>query len=330
MALELRSRLLRATRDFFAGRGYLEAEVPILSPALIPEAHIPSFRTFLEAPDWDQDSGPKEYYLLPSPEIYLKRLLASGSPSLFCISRCFRNKESFSERHSPEFTMLEFYTRDADYHSSLELMDSFLKELPLPKGSRQAALFGRPIRRMSMEEAFQDLAGLALEPAAREQPEEEALEKIRELCEKSGLRVPADETWDDMFQRIFLSLVEPKLPQDAPLALLDYPWRVRTTARRKGGTAWAERWELYLGGMELANVYTEENDPESVREYLRLETQALEARGQELSLDRDFAGIASRLPLCSGAALGFDRLVMLAGGYHNIREVLSFPLDRGL
>ena len=371
--LELRARLLRRIRTFFDDRGYLEAEVPILSPKLIPEAHIPPFRTQLEPPDWDQSAPSRSLYLLPSPELYLKRLLADGSPSLYCITKCFRNRESFSPRHSPEFSMLEVYTREADYLDSLNLTGELLAFVADGFGDSARDL-GQPIRRMTMVEAFSEIAGLDLMPSVSPAPgtsgDSEALSAIRDLCGQAGLSIGSDigaagaagrssrtpgepgansggaivggassigaqilgssevsETWDDLFQRLFLTFVEPGLPDNVPLALIDYPWRVRTTAKRRPGSPWSERWELYYRGLELANVYTEENDPALVREYLDAEAEALRGSGADLVLDEGFVEVARRLPRCSGGALGLDRLAMAVSGHSDIRQVLHFPLD---
>ena len=325
-----RMNIIKAIRNFFDSRDYLETQVPILSSMVIPESTIPLFSTTLEPAPWDQATEARELYLLPSPEYYMKQLLAQGWGNMYSLGPCFRNRESFSSQHNPEFTMLEYYTIQANYLDTLELTRELLANIPLNPRIPEARILHKPVRTLTMEQAFQELAGLSLEPAAAppDTPEGNkwALEEIRSLAASKGIEFTDDEPWEDTFHRLFLTLVEPNLPFDQPLALLDYPWRVRTTACRKNSSPWAERWELYVQGLEIANVYTEEQDPLLCSLFLEEETRAMEAQGLRVKPDSRYPDIAANLPPCSGAALGVDRLVMVAAGARTIQEARLFCL----
>ncbi|TVQ27291.1 MAG: hypothetical protein EA382_04150, partial [Spirochaetaceae bacterium] len=228
-----------------------------MAPALIPEAHIEVFATQLVHPY--ERSQPR--YLIPSPEVYLKRLVADGWGSVFSIGRCFRNAESSSRLHNPEFTMLEWYTVDADYRDSIALTTELLGDLaasrtaPLGErgGAAGATRVGAPPVRITVRDAFVRYAGC--DPDVFEAPG-----ALRDAADRHGMRVGDDESDEDLFQRILLSHVEPNLPTDRPLFLCDYPTLVPTLAARSPDGAFAERWELYINGVEIANCYTEERD----------------------------------------------------------------------
>ncbi|NCN06156.1 MAG: elongation factor P--(R)-beta-lysine ligase [Spirochaetales bacterium] len=322
-AAAFRAEILRYLRSFFETRGYLEADVPVLSSLVIPESTIPLFTTALE--NENDGSNSQELYLLPSPEYYLKHLLSAGWGSLYSLGPSFRNRETPSPRHSAEFTMLEYYTLGADYVASLDLTRELLQDLPLCTDSPTAHRLHLPVRTMTMEEAFKDLAGIDLLPLVvpEDSPEGDiqALAAAQRALAQKSMEVRPDESWDDCFQRLFLTWVEPELPDDSPLALIDFPWRIRTTAARKLDTPWAQRWELYLGTLELANVYTEETDPGQTASFLEGEQAALLQQGRRVKVDPEFPKVAGALPPCSGAAMGVDRLVMAAGGYTRLDQI---------
>jgi len=328
-AAAFRAKILRYLRTFFDTRGYLEADVPVLSSLVIPESTIPLFTTTLE--NEDDSSNPQKLYLLPSPEYYLKHLLAAGWGSLYSLGPSFRNRETPSSRHSAEFTMLEYYTVGADYVASIDLTRQLLRDLPIRTESPAAHRLRLPIRTMTMEEAFKDLADIDLLPLVDpdDSPEGDikALAAAHRALSLKGMEVRPDESWDDCFQRLFLTWVEPELPDDCPLALVDFPWRIRTTAARKLGTPWAQRWELYLGTLELANVYTEETDPGLTATFFEGEQAALLQQGRQVKVDPHFPRVAGALPPCSGAAMGVDRLVMAAGGYTRLDQI-RYPYDK--
>jgi len=312
--LRRRSEVLHLLRLFFRRLGYLEVDTPLLAPGLIPESSLEVFRTF----------GDRELYLIPSPELWMKRLLAEGSGSLFQLCRCFRNHEPDSPLHSREFTMLEWYAAGAGYLESIDILERLFGFLLQRLGLEPALHFrGRrldctpPFRRLSMREAFRRQLGWRLED----------LQDRSALARRArALEVPVaeDDSWADLFHKVFLSFVEPALPVDRPLLLLDYPAAIPTLARRSG--FWAERWELYLGGIEVANCYSEATDPRAIGEFFRGQSQAKGSAREPHRVDWELsATLQAGLPPCSGAALGVDRLLMVLLDEASVSAVNAIP-----
>ncbi len=320
----LRSYFNRITREFFFQRGYLEVETPILSPALIPEPAIEVFQTFFLHPDRE----PIPLYLIPSPEVWMKRLLAKGWPSLFQITKSFRNAESIGRLHNPEFTLLEYYTKGADYLSSINITEQYfhflIEQIPRELRTSDLSVLEPPFQRMRVEEAFQRYAGFSLEPLDREA----LIEKGKSL----GLSLSEEASWEEAFNQIFVHLIEPNLPKDRPLVLLDYPAEVQCLAKRIPGTPWRERWELYIEGIELANCFTEETDPNEIDAYFDREGEKKRFSRVPHPLDVSFRDMYKHptletSPSCSGVALGVDRLLMCLSGKSSLEGVILFPIS---
>jgi lysyl-tRNA synthetase class 2 len=302
--LRRRSEVLHLLRLFFRRLGYLEVDTPLLAPALIPESSLEVFRT--------AGSEGSQLYLIPSPELWMKRLLADGSGNIFQLCRCFRNHEPDSPLHSREFSMLEWYSVGTGYLEAMLTLERLFAFLLERMGLGPVLSFrGRrldctpPFRRLSVADAFQERLGLRLEQLASRP----ALTR-----EASALEVPVaeEDSWADLFHKLFLSFVEPALPADRPLLLFDYPAGVPTLARRKPPGFWAERWELYLGGIEVANCYTEATDPAEIGEFFRSQSQAKRSAREPHRVDWDLAAaLQAGLPPCSGVALGVDRLLLV-------------------
>lgn len=318
-----RFAMYEGIRGFFKTRGILEVETPALSPSLIPEPSIPYFKTTYDNPF----AGSLPLYLVPSPEVWMKRLLADGSGSIFQICKCFRNGEALGSHHNPEFSMLEWYLTDADYKANITLTEELIAELAALSEFSELTLkspglnLEPPFIRMTMEEAFKEFAEVELASC-------ETAENLAQAGERIGITVPPEDSWEQAFNRIFLSCVEPNLPSDRPLVLMDYPARVPCLAKRIPGTPWLERWELYVRGMELANCFTEEKDLGAAAAYFRhaCEGDAEAARDAALAADPDFTDIfGPGFPSCSGVAMGLDRLLMVLTGTAEINEVLLFP-----
>lgn len=316
-----RSSLYRGIREYFDSKGYLEVETPTLSEHLIPEAHIECFASRFESEFYTS----RDYYLIPSPEVHMKQLLAQGSGSIYQISRCFRNNEQIGPYHNPEFSMLEWYTTDSDELQNItECEHLFEAILPddVPSDLRP------PFRRMSMREACLTYAAVDLDRV-------QSLKELQRAMEGCGLRVDrsTQADWADEFNRLFLSLVEPELPADRPLVLTDYPARIRTLAKNDESGLYAKRWELYIRGIEIANCYAEETDPDRIEEYFETEyarlcsSRALSGAtipDTDPSYSDHFRGV---YPECSGVALGLDRLLMVITATESIQGVILFPLS---
>ncbi len=327
-ALKFRARCIAGIRSFFTSRAYLETDTPALSPVLIPETCLEVFGTEYLVP-WK--SGPdaiRPLYLVPSPEIYLKRLIADHGVSLFQISKCYRNVESVGRMHSPEFTMLEYYTMHADYLDSIEITEALVAHLlSLMPPEEVPAFPAPPFMRLTVDEAFVHHAGfsLALSPESAD---------LAAHAARLGLgdeKDLANRPWDDLYELIFVHTVEPALCREKPVFLMDYPARVPCLAAERGDE-WRtkERWELYANGVELANCYTEERDADRVRSYFKEENAAKQTTARVPHPPAgDFAEVCARMPPCSGVAVGLDRLVMVLAGKSSIDGVLPFPLAKG-
>lgn len=310
-AMKARSRMVSRTREFFLERGYLETDTPLLSPSLIPESCLEAFATTYLHPF----KPGMPLYLVPSPEIWMKRIIAETGSSVFQVSKSFRNAESVGRFHNPEFTMLEYYTVNGSSASNIALTEELLSALAgpaTPPGARP------PFRRITMAEAFREHAGLELE----------TLTGLNEMCEAArskGLMLPAGADWEEAFNIVFLSLVEPALPQDRPLVLDEYPAGIECLANDIPGKPFKERWELYIRGIEIANCFTEMADPAAVRRYFASQGERKSSSLVPHRVDPGYAGVFENFPPCSGVAVGFDRLLMVLEGMDDISQAMRFP-----
>lgn len=311
--IRLRAHLLRRLRQFFLDRGVLEVETPLLSSAANSDPHIESFASRYRGVG-DLDNS--HLYLHTSPEFAMKRLLAAGSGPIYQLCKTFRNGES-GRLHNPEFTMLEWYRPGFDHHQLMDEVDALLRYLM--DGQRDLAT----TRRTSYRELFQ--RELNIDPF-------NASEEVLELCaERNGIEIVAKQMGCDEWLDLLMShLIEPRLGINGPDFIHDYPASQASLARVSGDPAVAERFELYLDGVELANGFHELTDAEEQR---RRFSADLDARGktglEQAALDeRLLAALSSGLPDSAGVALGFDRLIMAVTGVKTIDEVITFPIAR--
>ena len=311
-----RSIMYRRIRSFFDERGYLEIFTPTLSPTLIPESTIQNFRTrFL-----NEFVAERDFYLIPSPEIFMKEVLASGSPSVYQICSCFRNSEQLGRVHNPEFTMLEYYTLGFTDRDSIALTRELITSLLF---DFSPSCLKRDFTVMSVRDAVQEYAGCDIDEL---QDVHDLIAEARRL----GQEPADDESWDDVFNRIFITYVEPSLPQDGIVVLTDYPYQIECLASKQKDRPYRNRWEMYIGGMEVANCYEEETSCSRTAEYYRNETVRLteERRGTSLpvpAVSKDFPSL--HIPASSGVAIGLDRLLMCLTGKKDIKDVLLFPFE---
>lgn len=288
--LEKRARILQQVRAFFIGRGLLEVETPHLIPANAPELHIDAVEV-------------REAVLQTSPELAMKRLLAAGYPDLFQLCRVWRGGEH-GGRHLPEFTLLEWYRRDADYTQLMADCEALLTHL-VPSGrlAWQGATIDltSPWPRLCLAEAFSRHASCSIDEA------------LATGC----------------FEEVLVAEVEPRLGP-APLFLVDYPAPLAALARLKpGDPTVAERCELYLGGLELANGFSELTDPVEQRARFSADESARRAADKPpRPLPEPYLNELAGLPVCAGIALGIDRLVMLLTDTADIGEVVAFTPEQ--
>ena len=323
-----RAAILAAIRRFFAGRGFVEVETPALqvSPGLEP--HLAAFETALAEPFRDGPVTP--VYLHTSPEFAMKKLLAAGEEKIFQIARCYRNEER-SPTHHPEFTMLEWYRAGASHTELWTDCEGLLAAAAEAAGAERLTRAGNSAdpgaewTRMSVCDAFALHAGIDL-AATMDDPSDPAL--LAAAARAIGVWTGPKDSWEDVFFRIFLARVEPALGIGAPAILYDYPASMAALARLGPDPRFAERFELFVCGLELANGYGELTDPAEQRARFEAD-RALRRRlrGAAYPVDEDFlAALESGLPDCAGIALGVDRLVMLAVGAERIEDVLWAPV----
>lgn len=316
-AAQFRSTMNRTIRTFFDDRGYTEVDTPSLSPTLIPEATIENFSTRFENPFMPST----DLYLIPSPEIYMKQLIANGFGSIYQISHCFRNSEQLGHIHNPEFSMLEYYTMDADEQDSIRITEELLTSLLDPSAPEDLK---PPFARITVEKAMKHFTGIDLGQHQRQA-------SLANEARKLGLSVPDEpESWEETFNRIFLTFVEPNLPQDKPLVLERYPSQIECLAKQDGW--YRKRWELYIRGIEIANCYDEERDERVISDYYASEyAKLIQNRSESGSVipdtDPDLATTFARMPQCSGVAIGLDRLQMVLMGKSDLQGVILFPLS---
>jgi len=306
-ALVLRARLLATVRAFFAGRGVLEVETPMLSGGATTDPQIDSLHAEVR--------GAGRRYLHTSPEFAMKRLLAAGVGDLYQLCRVFRDGER-GRTHNVEFTLLEWYRLGADHHALMDEVAEFLRAL-------LGAARVDPVERISFRAALERHAAIDPFTAA-------GADCVRCL-EGAGIPLPAERARDALLDLIVGEIVGPKLGRGGACFVYDYPADRAALARiRPGAPRVAERFEVYLDGMELANGFHELTDAVEQRQRFEqdLDRRARAGRDPVPIDERLLAALAAGLPACAGVALGFDRLVMLAAGAARIDEVIAFPSER--
>ncbi|TXL69999.1 EF-P lysine aminoacylase GenX [Vineibacter terrae] len=327
--LAARGRILRALRRWFDDAGFVEVETPALQVSPGMEVHLKAFATEIEAPDGRHG----RLYLHTSPEFAMKKLLAGGVPLLFQLARVWRNGER-SDRHHPEFTMLEWYRAEAGYESLMDDCEALLRAALAASGGSLLRWQGatsdpaRPFERLAVAEAFQRYAGIDLLATAPDPQAPDAAALARGAV-RAGIRPRPSDTWEDIFFRVMLEHIEPRLGFGRPTILYDYPVSMAALSRPKpGDPRLAERFELYVCGLELANAFGELTDAAVQRRRFEADMAMRRALyGEAYPVDEDFlAALEHGLPPSAGIALGFDRLVMLATGATRIEDVLWLPV----
>ncbi len=327
--LAARAKITGALRRYFERHRFIEVEPAILQASPGNEAHLHAFSTRLIGPDGAAAAA----FLHTSPEFAMKKLLAAGEQRIFAFSRVFRNRER-GALHAPEFTMLEWYRAGAPHETLINDCAEIIAIAAQQAGAqtfrfrgREADPFAEP-ERLAVREAFLRHAGIDLFdslPGDGRAPDRDGLAA---QAVKAGLRVAADDAWSDVFSRILSERVEPALGLGRATALIDYPACEAALARvSPRDSRLAERFEFYACGVELANAFGELTD--SAEQRRRLEAEMAEKQrvyGESYPLDEDFLAALDDMPAASGAALGLDRLVMLACGAERIEDVQWTPV----
>jgi lysyl-tRNA synthetase class 2 len=328
--LERRGRILEAVRGFFAARGFVEVDTPALqvSPGLEP--HLRAFRTELHDP---RDGRPVPRFLHTSPEFAMKKLLVAGLPQIWQLAHVFRDGER-GPTHHPEFSMLEWYRAGASWQDLVVDCVGLVSACQQAAGAAvltwrgRSADAGRSWQRISVADAFAHYCGIDLLATAPD-PLRPDFSRLAAAARRVGIEPHAGDDWEALYFRIFLDRIEPLLGLGAPTILCDYPASMAALSRRNpNDPRLAERFELYVCGLELANAFGELTDPVEQRVRFAADQARNQALyGETYPVDEDFlAALEYGLPASAGIALGFDRLVMLATGAEAIEEVLWAPV----
>jgi lysyl-tRNA synthetase class 2 len=325
--LRARRRVLAALRDHLESRDFVEVETAILQASPGNETHLHAFATELVAPA----GGRRALYLHTSPEFACKKLLAAGERRIFEFARVFRNRER-GALHHPEFTMLEWYRTGEPVEALMDDCACFLAIAAAAAGTDRFVFRGREAdpmatpERLTVVDAFGLYAGIDLLATLGEGPPDR--EGLAAQARAAGIKLADDDTWSDIFSRVLVERVEPRIGNGRATFLTEYPAHEAALARPKpSDPRVAERFELFACGVELANGFGELTDP--VEQRVRLEAEMdrkLELYGERYPIDEDFLRALGHMPPASGCALGFDRLVMLAARAVRIDQVIWTPL----
>ncbi len=322
--------MLAAVRGFFAAQGFVEVDTPALqvSPGLEP--HLRAFATQLHDP---RDGRTLPRYLHTSPEFAMKKLLVAGLPRIWQLAHVFRDGERGATHH-PEFAMLEWYRAGAAWRELIADCLGLLRACQAAAGAERLTWRGctadarLPWREISVAEAFREHCGIDLLATAPD-PLQPDIALLAAEARRIGIEPHPGDDWEALYFRIFLDRIEPHLGIGAPAILYDFPASMAALSRRNpDDPRLAERFELYVCGLELANAFGELTDPAEQRARFRADQAKKQALyGETYPIDEDFlAALDHGLPPSAGIALGFDRLVMLATGADDIEEVLWAPL----
>lgn len=330
----IREKVIIAIRRFFQDRNFHEVETPCLTPNLPPESYLEVFETTLLS----RDRTPTKAYLPTSPEPFLKKLLVAGIGNCFSIPKSFRNTEDKSQTHNPEFTILEWYRINADYTHIMDdceelfvYINTYLQRTANQQGIKRPTelmyqgkkiSLASPWERISMIEAFKKYASIDL-------PNALDLNSLALLAVKKGYTVHESDTWEELFNQIFLNEIEHHLGKGKPTIIYDYPASLAALSRKKeSDPRFAERFEFYIEGLELGDAYSELTDPKEQLERFKEETEERRRLGKtEHPVDLDFVeALKVGMPPSGGIAVGVDRLIMLFADVTSIADTLLFPV----
>ncbi len=308
--LKLRAGLLNRARQFFQENNFLEVDTPVLSQSTTPDPNIESFST---------QFNNTQYFLHTSPEFPMKRLLAAGSGAIYQVCKVFRQGE-LGRNHNPEFTMIEWYQPGLDYHALMKQVDALVRTLLQDKITLQETVF------YSYQQVFKKYLNI--------DPFNSSIDELQAVIKQQAIQFnnEAQLSKDALLDLLISYVIQPVLPKDSPVFIYDYPASQAALAniRDEQGEKIAERFELFINGIELANGYQELLDAKE--QQLRFENEnktRLEAGQQTIPVDKNLiAALQAGMPEVSGVALGFDRLMMLATGAGSINEVISFSTDK--
>jgi len=316
--LELRSHITRLIREFFWSQNFLEVETPMIVKYPGQEPNLSPMKIDITNEQGKIFKG----YLHTSPEYTMKKMLSSGFKNIFSICKTFRDEESFGGVHNPEFTMLEWYRVDADMFDvmrDVEELFTFVAEWLKTYGIRHKSLFSR----MSTRGLWKEVLDVDLDNYLTQ-------EKMFELCVEKKYNVKKDESYEELFYRIFLNEIEPKLKGMGGIILHHYPAPMAALSKLSAeDPRYAERFEVYVDGMEIANAFSElTNAGEQLRRLKNEQTERKRLGKEVYGIDMGFIEALENVPDSAGIALGVDRLVQVFLGCRNIDDVLTLPMSK--
>lgn len=334
----LRAKILSLIRDFFYQEGFLEVETPSLVRLPGMEPHLDPMRV-----DLLDGAGKKiKGYLITSPEYAMKKLLVAGFSKIFQICKSFRGGEMADNLHNPEFTILEWYRARADYHDIMRDVENLTvyiaynlyrkarARLKIKNEKLKIIYQGQTINltppwpRLTVREVFQKYANVELDRVLNRA-------SIAKVAKMKGYKVSADDRFDDIFFKIFLSEIEPKLGKGRPIILMDWPAQMAALSKKKNNDPrYSERFEVYIAGLELGNAFSELTDWREQKKRLVAEKKLRKKLGKDVyDIDGDFIeALKVGMPPSAGIAMGVDRIVMLFTNAKSIEEVLFFPSNQ--
>jgi lysyl-tRNA synthetase class 2 len=331
----IREKVITAIRTFFLNQEFHEVEAPLLIARPPAESYLDIFETTL----LDRNRKPTKAYLSTSPEVPLKKLMVAGLGNCYSLTKSFRNMETQSNLHNPEFTILEWYRVGSDYRDImndceelLHFIHTYLTRTTPGKETRhpeELVYQGKRVRltapweRLTVAQSFRKWAGVDFDRFLEEK-------EARSIAKKKGYNVEKRTTWEELFNQIFLNEIEPHLGKGTPTILYEFPGAMGALARRKqSDPRFAERFEFYIEGLELGDCYSELTDWKEQRDRFEKELQEIRRLGKTMyEYDHDFIqALKVGLPACSGIAVGVDRLVMLFADAARIQDTLLFPAD---
>ena len=323
----VREQVIDAIRAYFKGQGFHEAEVPLLLPTPSTEPFLEVFKTELK----DDQGNRWDAFLPRSPEFALKKLLCAGSGSVFTITKSFRNGEGRSSRHNSEFSILEWYRTPGDYWSVAEDFEKLLVDIckavkPDIRGNvlrYQGKEYSLEAswERISVAEAFEQYGGVDTATMLDE-------EKLKKVGKKKGYQVTDKTTWEEIWNQIMANEIEPRLGQKGPTILYDYPVAQAALAKKAKDPRFAERWEVFMAGLELGNCFSELTDWREQEARCKADLLERKRLGKtEYPMDSDFIdALKLGMSETGGIAVGVDRLVALFADVTDIAEILFFPV----
>lgn len=326
--LELRFEITRVIREFFWQEGFLEVETPLILRLPGQEPYLNPMKVSVH------DERGTEYhgYLHTSPEYAMKKMLAAGFTKIFSICKTFRDHESFGGTHNPEFTLIEWYRSKADFWELMQDIESlfqYLQKWVMSNEKRVIALglqnnsflISRfSFRRVHMRDLWREYVGVNLDEYL------DLTSMARLVADHYSLPITHYQSYEDAFYKIFLNEIEPKLT--APTIIHHYPAAMAALSKlSETDPGYAERFEVYVNGMELANAFTELTDAEEQFDRLKKEKRNRENMGKDVfDIDTEFIEAVRRMPPSAGIALGVDRLAQVLLGVENINDILALPM----